>query len=256
MNKLLLTCLATAVAAAGPIGRAGAADTRLPVKVVPLPVAVAPSWTGCFIGGHVGLATGHTTWADAVPNGAIDTTFTGQTANTDRSGGIYGGQIGCDYQTGNFVLGLEGSLSGTNLAGTNQDQFNSTWTLRSKTDWLASATGRLGFTINNAMIYGRGGGAWTRSKFEVENTAVFDGAPTKTRSGWVVGAGAEWALVQNWSVFVEGNYYMFGNTSVPFAGDIINPTMPFLVRTKETVETLKFGVNYRFGSDLGLATRY
>src|SRR6266576_4295724 len=66
-----------------------------------------------------GLAAGHTTWQDTVPLGTIDATMSGQTANTDMSGAIFGGQIGCSYQFSPLVIGLEGSVSASNLTGTN-----------------------------------------------------------------------------------------------------------------------------------------
>jgi len=68
------------------------------------------SWTGCYVGSHSGLAAGHTTWQDTLPLGTIDATMTGQTANTDMSGAIYGAQIGCGYQFSPLVVGLEGSI--------------------------------------------------------------------------------------------------------------------------------------------------
>ena len=37
--------------------------------------------------------------------------------------------------------------------------------------------------------------------------------------GYVIGSGIEWAVAPSWSVFLEGNYFNFGNTDVPFAGD-------------------------------------
>src|SRR5438128_109498 len=140
---------------------AQAADIRTPVYKGPAPTPLYFSWTGCYLGGHAGLAAGHTTWQDVLPIGTIDATMTGQTANTDMSGGIYGGQLGCDLQfNGNWVIGIEGSYSGATLTGTNMDQFNATWTLRSQTDWIASVTGRLGIGFDRALVYIRGGAAW------------------------------------------------------------------------------------------------
>jgi len=193
-----------------------------------------------------------------VANGAIDATLTGQTANTDMSGGIYGGQLGCDFQfNGSFVIGIEGSLSGSKITGTNMDQFNATWTLRAQTDWIASVTGRVGITADRALIYIRGGVAWAHNNFEIENTGFLDGRPSATRLGWVVGGGIEWAFAPSWSVFLEGNYYDFNSTDVAFAGDVFNPTPPFTVRTSQTIETVKFGVNYRFGGAAGpVSARY
>jgi hypothetical protein len=94
------------------------------------------SSAGCHVAVHGGQASGHTKWADPPPNGDIDATMTGQTANADMPGAIYGGQTRCDWQAvGSFVAGLEGSLAAAALTGTNQDQFSFNWTLQTQTGW-------------------------------------------------------------------------------------------------------------------------
>src|ERR1700693_3733841 len=65
----------------------------------------------------------------------------------------------------------------SDLTGTNFDQFNDTWSLRSNVDWLATVTGRLGYAINNVLLYGRGGAAWAHDKFEIENAETNLGTP-------------------------------------------------------------------------------
>lgn len=251
MKKLLLAGIS---AAAVTIGIAQAADLGYPA-----PARAAFSWSGCSLGGRAGSASGHATWQDPLPDGAIDATSTGrQTANTDMSGASYGGQLGCDWQpeAGNLVLGLRGALSSSTLAGTNMDQFNSTWTLRDKTDWFASLTGRLGWSVDRALLYGRGGVAWAHNRFEIENTGILDGTPHATPVGWVIGAGIEWAFAPNWSVFGEADYYSFGATTVTFPGDAVNPQAAFGVKTSRTMEILEFGANYRFANPEFLSERY
>ena len=247
----LVGLVATAIATP-----AGAADLRYPPPVIA--AAEAFSWTGCYVGTHSGLAAGHTSWQDTLPLGTIDATMTGQTANTDTSGAIYGAQVGCDYQFNRgWVIGLEGSFAAATLTGTNMDQFNSTWTLRSKDDWLTSIAGRVGFAVDRVLLYWRGGVAWAHNKFEIENTAILDGTPSTSRVGWVIGSGIEWAFAPCWSVFLEADYYSFNGTNVSFAGDVINPTPAFTVNTTQTIETMKFGVNYRFGgASTAVASRY
>jgi len=234
--------LAFAIAA----GCAEAADLGYPPPVL-APVE-AISWTACYAGTHSGLAAGHTTWQDTLPLGTIDATMSGQKANTDMSGAFYGAQAGCDYQFNRaWVIGLEGSFAAATLAGTNMDQFNSTWTLRTKNDWLASVTGRVGFAVDRVLLYWRGGVAWAHNKFEIENTAILDGTPSATRVGWIFGSGIELAFAPCWSAFLEADYYSFNGTNVAFAGDLVNPTPVFAVNTTQNIETMKFGVNYRFG---------
>jgi outer membrane immunogenic protein len=243
MRNILSVAVLAFTAAAG---CARAADLAYPPPGLVSLEAV--SWSGCYVGSHSGLATGHTTWKDALALGTIDATMAGQTANTDMSGAIYGAQGGCDYQINRgWVIGLEGSFAAASLTGTNMDQFNSTWTLRAQNDWIASITGRVGFAVDRALLYWRAGVAWAHSKFEIENTAILEGTPQTTRVGWIIGSGIEFALTPCWSAFLEADYYSFNGTTVAFAGDLVNPTPSFGVNTTQNVEALKFGVNYRFG---------
>jgi outer membrane immunogenic protein len=247
MKTLLLSAVAaTAITAAG---AAAAADipaaTRAPPALAPAPQF---SWTGCYLGGHVGLGAGHTQFRDTQPDGNIDgNTMSNRTAHTDSSGGVYGGQIGCDLQTGSpWVIGLQGTFSGANISGTDQDQFNAPWTLTNTIDWYATITGRVGWAINNVLLYGKGGAAWVHDKLEIENSGVFLGNPQVTRLGWTIGTGVEWAFAPNWSAFVEANYYSFGDTTSTFnfVPGFIN--MPTTINTKQNFETFTLGVNYRF----------
>ena len=143
----------------------------------------------------------------------------------DRPGGLVCGGVGHRHQHGPVQLR----------------------TLRTKNDWLASITGRVGFAVDRALLYWRGGVAWAHNKFEIENTAILDGTPQTTRVGWIIGSGIELALAPCWSAFLEADYYSFNGTTVAFAGDLVNPTPSFGVNTTQNVEAMKFGVNYRFG---------
>ena len=245
MKNISLVWLA--VAAMTGIASASAADLGYPAKV-PQPARTPTfNWTGCHIGAHAGEGSGHTRMRDPVPNGDIDATMTGQTANTDMAGGFFGGQVGCDYQlNGNWVAGVEASASGSNITGTNQDQFNFNWTLRAQTDRFGAVTGRVGWAVDRVLLYGRGGVAFAHNKFEIENANINLGQPSMGRVGWTLGAGVEWAFAPTWSVFLEANHYQFGEKDVRFQGNIpLAGNPPFDVRTKETVDAIKFGVNYR-----------
>jgi outer membrane immunogenic protein len=230
------------------VGCAAAADLGYPIKAGP----GGPSWSGCHIGLRGGIGAGHNTWTDSPIAGAfIDANGLGETANTDMAGGTIGGQFGCDMQfSGPFVAGVQGNLSAADITGTNFDQFNDTWSLRSNVDWMAAVTGRFGIAVSNVLVYGRGGGAWAHNRFEIENAAANLGNTQMTRLGWTAGAGVEWAFAPNWSAFLEVNYYNFGGQAVAFPGSTNNTlggaTPPFSVNTALTLETFEMGVNYRF----------
>jgi outer membrane immunogenic protein len=167
------------------------------------------------------------------------------------SGGLAGGQVGCDWQfSGNWVLGIETKWSASDITGTNQDQFNNTnWTLRDRVDWFGTVTGRLGWTANNVLVYGRGGVAWAHNNFEIDETfgrgSGSVGSPSTTRTGWTVGAGVECAFAPSWSVFLEGDFYGFNGIDVGFSG-LPLVQAPFGVHTGQNAEALQFGINYRF----------
>jgi outer membrane immunogenic protein len=244
-NILLASVAATAIAATN---CAYAADLAPAPYVPPPPVF---SWTGCHIGAHIGLAAGRATWQDTAPDGNIDGLGTRRTAITNTSGGIYGGQLGCDYQFvgSSFVVGLEGTIDGANIEGTNQDAFNAPWTLRNRVPLFGTVTGRVGYAVpgaSNVLLYFRGGVVFSENRFEIENSGVTLGTPSATRTGWTVGAGVEWAFAPAWSLFVEGDYYDTGKATEAFnfVPGFINP--PTTIQTHTTYETLKLGVNFRF----------
>jgi len=96
--------LAAAVSFAG-IGAASAAD--MAVKARPLPVPVY-SWTGCYIGLSAGAKGVQT--RDTV-NYPVPAPFVSSSLDLGRLEDVTwigGGQVGCNYQTGNWVFGIEG----------------------------------------------------------------------------------------------------------------------------------------------------
>jgi outer membrane immunogenic protein len=157
MKKITGMLASAAILAAA--GSASAADMSFQNRPI-MPAAPAFSWTGCYAGTQSGLGAGHAKWQDVDTAGRYRRKFRGNTANTDMSGALWGGQIGCDYQGGqwflggSWVLGVQGMLAGSTVTGTNQDQFNATWALRDRIDRVSSVTGRLGTTIaDRTLVY-------------------------------------------------------------------------------------------------------
>jgi outer membrane immunogenic protein len=62
----------------------------LPVKTRPYSAPVF-NWTGCYVGAHVAAGGMHDYWTDEHGYGALA-----------------GGQVGCNYQAGVLVVGIEG----------------------------------------------------------------------------------------------------------------------------------------------------
>src|SRR5262249_23063799 len=135
------------------MGGANAADLPARAPVAPV-VGTAFSWTGCYIGAHAGYgwgkmgATRSSTTTSHGPNN-ITTLRTQRSggAGIDTSGGVYGGQVGCNYQFAiNWVAGVEAAFSGANIKGDVADPLVSGSSITARTDFLGSVVGRLGFT--------------------------------------------------------------------------------------------------------------
>ena len=170
-------------------------------------------------------------------------------ANLDTSGYMFGGQIGCDYQfTSHWVLGIEGEASGGDIGGKTAVAVpavapGDTATFKETTDFLTSATGRVGYAWDRWLPYIKGGAAWAGDKysaFDALQTYDFEGL--ETRFGWTAGAGVEWALWDDWSLTLEYDYYGFGSRSVTFIDTISGTVGPEDVR--QDIQVVKLGLNF------------
>ena len=245
MNKFAFVIASAAALISAP---AVAADLRMPVKAAPFAAAVPYfNWTGCYIGAHGGGGWGEKRWTDALLGGF-------EFSQHEVSGALAGGQIGCDFQTGAFVFGVEGTASWADLTGSSLDILSPGGiTLRdhSQIDFIATFTGRIGWAWDRTLLYVKGGGAVVNDQHRVSCDLALIGCPVgatfassgdQTRWGWLVGAGIEHAFTPNWSVKLEYNFMDFGRESITFNG--LPGTFNFDI--DQHVHVFKVGINYRF----------
>jgi outer membrane immunogenic protein len=265
MKKLLLA--GTSAAAIAISSAAGAADMSLKAAPYAAAAPVAYSWSGCYVGAHVGWGWGQTTFSDpgtvnvATPSGSATFTTTPVSGSADQSGGIFGGQVGCDYQFGsNFVIGISGSVAGADINGSGSYVFHTgtgfglSSSINAKTDFLADVSGRLGVTWGQALLYGKGGVAWSHNKYGTAfEEFSFTGSDTAT--GALAGAGVEWKFAPQWSAFIEYNHYFFDSKAVTFTA-LEGVSLSSTANVKQDLDAVKVGVNYRFDWGAPLATRY
>jgi outer membrane immunogenic protein len=261
MKRLLLTTVSALALVSVRPGLA--ADLgRMPAKAPSSPPVRVFTWTGCYLGGHAGWGWGRTKFNDistVLPDEGLATIFANApSVKVDTDGFLGGGQVGCDYQfAGNWVVGVEGQFSGADIKGSIDTISNpgivtpvTSSTFHSKTDWIASVTGRLGYAWDRWLVYGKAGGAWAHNEYDAVTTYAGTWATSETRSGWTVGGGLEWAFADNWSAKLEYQFYDFGNKNLTFFNP--NPA-PFGVTFSNRVESMdqqihsvKLGLNYRF----------
>jgi outer membrane immunogenic protein len=254
-NKMKHTLLAAAVLSSGIIvAPAFAADmapaTAPAYKAAPMAPVSAYNWTGFYVGGNVGGGWSSLSSSVLSPGSAA---FPVGTAFTKHSlSGVLGGiQGGFNWQTGHWVLGVEGEYTWADIDGSATTvsvplpAFSAVTTAKIKD--IALATGRVGYAEDNWLFYAKGGGAWGETS---SNGTVFTGgtvfetsSSSTDRSGWVVGAGIEWGFAPNWSAKLEYDHIDFGSKTFTSLGSVTGTS---LFSSSEKIDEVKGGVNYRF----------
>ncbi|WP_128928504.1 outer membrane protein [Bradyrhizobium guangxiense] len=249
MKRSILTAIAASLLFTT---AASAADLAArPYTKAPPPVVAVYDWTGFYIGGHLGGAWTNEQWINTANTTAFGDLSPGQGFSQRGSGVFGGGQIGYNWQVNNFVLGLEGTISGMGNKGTVvntvfgaglDDVFS--W----RTDWMATVVGRAGVAFNNNLFYVKGGYAGVNNKLSVSDTvgATGSGSQTTWHNGWTVGAGWEYGITRNWIVGVEYDYAAFQTKSYQLAGAAAPAVYTFDVKPKD-IQSVVARLSYKFG---------
>jgi outer membrane immunogenic protein len=180
--------------------------------------------------------------------------------SNSASGWLAGAQIGYNYQIKNWVLGVEGEVSWTGLKGSNADPSHHDIN-QTDTDFVGVLGGRFGYAWDRVLLYGKAGGAWANDKYSVFTNTTFsvgNGSPapvtvtsgtlvddaTVNRFGYMLGAGVEYALTQQWSVKAEYEYLDFGRqrTTLTPTTTVVSP---FDEDIRQTIQIAEIGFNYK-----------
>ncbi len=202
----------------------------LPRQSYKAPIYSVPgySWTGFYAGINAGYGFGTSDWSG-----------TGTSGSTKPKGALAGITLGYNLQTGSWVWGLEGDIDyawvkGSTSSGTGACTGTGCET---KNTWLGTARGRLGYAgWDRWLPYITGGAAFGKVKM----TPNVGAGESKTRFGWTVGGGLEYAVLTNWTTKIEYLYADLG-TSTCAAG---NCPVATDVTFKEHI--VRLGLNYRF----------
>jgi outer membrane immunogenic protein len=260
MNKFLFAGIALAAVAAGPALAADLPVRQAPPVYAPPPVIAYYNWTGCYLGlnGGYGWRQNHTIDA-VISNG---NTFT-DAGTLGVSGGFGGGQVGCNYQAGAAVFGIETDFQGSGMSKSVGPTTivaggaTGTFSASDKVKWFGTLRGRVGYAADRVLLYVTGGLAYANNSFEFTgvdaggNSFTFDNSTTKT--GYVLGAGIEWAVAGSWTVKAEYQYLNFGSVgpfTVPVldAGGAPNGVSVTTSSHKADFQTIRIGFNYLFNA--------
>jgi outer membrane immunogenic protein len=220
----LLALALSGTANAADLQRRGAAPAP---AAAPVYQPVVYNWTGFYAGINGGWGFGNSNWADSAG---------GSTRDFDISGGLIGGTLGYNWQSGAAVFGVETDLAWSNIDGTTRAACP--LGCRTENIWLGTARGRLGYAMDRWMPFISGGAAFGDIK---ASTPGFPGA-RENSVGWTLGGGLEFALAGNWTAKGEYLYVDLGdlNCSAANCGGAGQTKVDF------NTHIVRAGLNYRF----------
>lgn len=202
---------------------------------------VPGTWTGFYIGSYVGSSIADSTWAPA--SGPLSARqFPLSDASGFASGAVVGSQIGYNYQTGRYVLGVEGDIGAGFLTSQTRCQRDWLSVCEADTDMIATLTGRLGYTFDALLLYAKAGAAFARDSYTVTGsnyTGEYTGSSFRT--GWTVGAGVEMPLTSTLSAKAEYAYLGFGSADVSLTNGYSTSAIPL----SSSIQMVKLGLNWR-----------
>ncbi|MEW6449437.1 MAG: outer membrane protein [Pseudomonadota bacterium] len=196
---------------------------QMPTKA-PVVYAPAYNWTGFYLGINGGYGWGRSSW-DGFGSGSFNT-----------NGGLVGGTAGYNWQgVGSpWVVGLEGDIDWVNIRGSYSNALCAS--CETKSSWLATVRGRLGYSLDRVMPYITGGLAVGDIQ---ANRPGFAGT-SETRAGWTIGGGIEAAIVDRWTGKLEYLYTDLGTTNCSAVSCGLTTDVP------ARNHLLRAGLNYRF----------
>jgi outer membrane immunogenic protein len=225
--------IVASLAAAGLLGGLGAAASAADLPPAPVytkvPIAPAYNWTGCYVGGHAG-------------GGLIESTLV-NTINNQGAGGLAGGQLGCNYQAGQLVFGLEGEGAWSSITDRFHDVRDGFILSTARNRWDADLSLRVGFAVDRALVYGKTGAALGNFDFKFDSTNFFSRGQS-TLDGLLLGAGLEYGFTPSWTAKLEYNFIAFAGKDVSFSSS----DGPSMVTEAAKKQIVKLGLNYRFGN--------
>jgi outer membrane immunogenic protein len=186
---------------------------------------------GFYVGGHI-AAVDYTATAH-------ETTGYGYGGDLNDQGFGGGGQIGYNWQNCSTVFGVEADLTWLNAG--NSGSYNSgSVGLRADANWMGTIRTKAGLAFDNLMLFVTGGLAY--AEFEHAGSySPYSFNDSDVKWGWVVGAGAEFAVTDRISLNSDFLWARFD--------DETHALDTYRFAARDEVITIRTGLNFKIGGD-------
>jgi len=252
MFKHFALGLTLAAMISGPALAADLFDEPAEVSFKDAPVAYGPTlfWVGLYAGGHIGYAFGNSNSSISSDDGGFFENPSNELRELsfDTEGFLAGGQLGYNWQIGQFVVGLEGDAGYIGADGGGENVIGGLVSEDGETEYGAYGVlaARAGLAHDRSLFYLKGGLAL--ANVETVAADLDDGVDVveddrttldETLYGYAIGGGLEFALSSRWTFKGEYLYFDFDEeTSTNAQGDTFEH--------ENELHTVKLGVNYKF----------
>ncbi len=237
-------------------------------------------WEGLYVGTHAGygLSGAKASYADSADTRSL--IAGGALPQGYDVGGIFvgGAQLGYNFRLGSLIMGAEGDVSLGSVGKSSSVMINPgfvripsldvvyvngvPWDSRSsmRLNGISSLRGRVGLTNERLMVFATAGIAFANAKTsgDIIQSDVFTGdvlrkwtgGNSENVSGYVIGAGAEYAFEKKWRIRWEVLRYDFGtmkDTLEPLPTNVSDGNFTSVHRsTNLDVTVVRGGLSYKF----------
>jgi outer membrane immunogenic protein len=206
LNKFAAGSAAVAIAAIASVGIAQA--DGMPSRGRAVVYEKPTNWSGFYFGAHSGWQ-----WSEFDASSLVGGV---SLFDVSHDSPVVGGQIGIQHQFGNFVLGVEGTLTVAfqdDHAST--DCPNPAFTCAARFDDVITIGPRLGWAMGKWMPYLTGGyaNAAFDQKVSLKANSANPFSDRERHSGWYIGGGVDMAVSHGWTIGLEYRHYDFDDAA-------------------------------------------
>jgi outer membrane immunogenic protein len=209
---------------------------RAPAAYVPIAPPVY-NWGGIYFGINAGYGYGGSNWS--VPSAS--------SGNFNIMGPVVGATFGANFQSGQFVFGIEGDGDWSDITGKASATNANCASCQTSNDWLATLRFRSGVAWDRVLLYATAGGAGGSIKATLPASTAPLGvmaSSSSTEFGWTAGAGLEFGITDNLTAKVEYLYVDLQNGSLncPTTSCVTATSVP----VSFTSSLVRAGLNFKF----------
>jgi outer membrane immunogenic protein len=215
------------------------------------------SWDGGYAGLNMGISVDRLKSAFSVTDVATDLSASRSHKGDDVKflGGV---QVGYNFAFDKVIAGIETDFQYAEIKNHAKETYvtdfgEGGYHVTNKVDWFGTLRARLGYApAESVLLYATGGLAYGQVKtgYSYESVVGDDvidvsGSRSKTKLGYTLGSGAEYALSSNWTLKGEYLWTDLGKTKISYADADVTGIDADLV-TKARFSTIRAGINYKF----------